>query len=110
MNCKLIVVVQYRYLNAIRLRANMTFLYRIEPAIKPAATNSNTKDWHSSHTGTLIKHFKGNQTQQFKNTKIIDQVGHGLVPLIEKRENVFVRNDRITSLYLHSVERISIIW
>jgi glutamate racemase len=50
---------------------------------KPAATNSKQENWHSSHTGTLISELFNKTAQQFQNTKIIDQVGHGLVPLIE---------------------------
>jgi glutamate racemase len=68
MNCKLIVVAcNTATTNAIReLRANMTFFYGIEPAIKPAARIQNKKDWHSSHTGTLIVNFSIKPHNSFK--------------------------------------------
>jgi glutamate racemase len=87
MNCKLIVVAcNTATTNAIReLRAKYDIPFiGIEPAIKPAATNSKTQKIGILATqGTLISELFNKTAQQFKNTKIIDQVGHGLVPLIE---------------------------
>jgi glutamate racemase len=87
MNCKLIVVAcNTATTNAIReLRAKYDIPFiGIEPAIKPAATNSKTRKIGILATqGTLISELFNKTAQQFQNTKIIDQVGHGLVPLIE---------------------------
>lgn len=87
MNCKLIVVAcNTATTNAIReLRAKYDIPFiGIEPAIKPAATNSKTRKIGILATqGTLISELFNKTAKQFKNTKIIDQVGHGLVPLIE---------------------------
>jgi glutamate racemase len=73
MNCKLIVVAcNTATTNAIReLRAKYDIPFiGIEPAIKPAATNSkNKKNWHSSHRGTLISELFNKTAQQFQNTK-----------------------------------------
>ena len=87
MNCKLIVVAcNTATTNAIReLREKYDIPFiGIEPAIKPAATNSKTQTIGILATqGTLISELFNKTAQQFQNTKIIDQVGHGLVPLIE---------------------------
>lgn len=87
MNCKIIVVAcNTATTNAIReLRAKYDIPFiGIEPAIKPAATNSKTRKIGILATqGTLISELFNKTAQQFKNTTIIDQVGHGLVPLIE---------------------------
>jgi glutamate racemase len=56
----------------------------IEPAIKPAATHSATQVIGVLATqGTLTSELFYNAVLQYKNVKIIEQVGHGLVPLIE---------------------------
>jgi hypothetical protein len=60
----------------------MIFLYWYRTC-KTCRQIQNKKNWHSSHTGTLISELFNKTAQQFQNTKIIDQVGHGLVPLIE---------------------------
>jgi glutamate racemase len=87
MNCKLIVVAcNTATTNAIReLREKYDIPFiGIEPAIKPAATNSKTQTIGILATqGTLISELFNKTARQFQNTKIIDQVGHGLVPLIE---------------------------
>ena len=87
MNCKLIVVAcNTATTNAIReLREKYDIPFiGIEPAIKPAATNSKTRTIGILATkGTLISDLFNKTAQQFQNTKIINQIGHGLVPLIE---------------------------
>ncbi len=87
MNCKLIVVAcNTATTNAIReLRAKYGVPFiGIEPAIKPAATNSKTQTIGILATqGTLISELFNKTAQQFQSTKIIEQVGHGLVQLIE---------------------------
>jgi glutamate racemase len=86
-NCKLIVVAcNTATTNAIKeLRAKYVVPFiGIEPAIKPAATNSKTQTIGILATqGTLISELFNKTAQQFQNIKIIDQIGHGLVPLIE---------------------------
>lgn len=90
MGCKLIVVAcNTATTNAIKeLRAKYDIPFiGIEPAIKPAATNSKTQTIGILATqGTLISELFYNTTQKFQNTKIIEQVGHGLVQLIENGE------------------------
>jgi glutamate racemase len=87
MNCKLIVVAcNTATTNAIKeLRAKYTIPFiGIEPAIKPAANNSKTQTIGILATqGTLISELFNKTAQQFQNIEIIDQIGHGLVPLIE---------------------------
>tara|TARA_R110000868_G_scaffold58472_5_gene180674 strand:+ start:553 stop:1329 length:777 start_codon:yes stop_codon:yes gene_type:complete len=90
MGCKLIVVAcNTATTNAIKeLRAKYDIPFiGIEPAIKPAATNSKTQTIGILATqGTLISELFYKTTQKFQNTKIIEQVGHGLVQLIENGE------------------------
>lgn len=86
-NCKLIVVAcNTATTNAIReLRAdyNIPFI-GIEPAIKPAATNSKTQIIGILATqGTLNSELFNKTAEMFQHTTIIEQVGHGLVQLIE---------------------------
>ena len=102
MDCKLIVVAcNTATTNAIKeLRAiyDIPFI-GIEPAIKPAATNSKTQTIGILATqGTLNSELFHKTTEKYHNTKIIEQVGHGLVQLIE---NGNVNSPEITRL-LHS--------
>jgi glutamate racemase len=87
MNCKLIVVAcNTATTNAIQeLRTKYTVPFiGIEPAIKPAATHSKTQTIGILATqGTLNSELFIKTTEMFQNTKIIEQVGHGLVQLIE---------------------------
>ncbi|WP_026730682.1 glutamate racemase [Flavobacterium denitrificans] len=85
--CKLIVVAcNTATTNAIReLREdyNIPFI-GIEPAIKPAANNSKTQVIGILATkGTLNSELFNKTAEMFQNTTIIEQVGHGLVQLIE---------------------------
>lgn len=87
-NCKLIVVAcNTATTNAIReLRAdyNIPFI-GIEPAIKPAAHNSKTQVIGILATkGTLNSELFNKTAEMFHDTKIIEQVGYGLVQLIEE--------------------------
>jgi glutamate racemase len=87
MGCKLIVVAcNTATTNAIKeLREQYTVPFiGIEPAIKPAATNSKTQTIGILATqGTLNSELFNKATEMYQDTKIIEQVGHGLVPLIE---------------------------
>ncbi|MFH7004002.1 glutamate racemase [Flavobacterium bizetiae] len=87
MNCKLIVVAcNTATTNAIlELRADYDIPFiGIEPAIKPAANNSKTQVIGILATkGTLNSELFNKTAEMFQNTKIIEQVGYGLVQLIE---------------------------
>lgn len=86
-NCKIIVVAcNTATTNAIKeLRSsyNVPFI-GIEPAIKPAANNSKTHNIGILATkGTLNSELFHKAVTNYNNIKIIEQVGHGLVQLIE---------------------------
>ncbi|GEC72954.1 glutamate racemase [Flavobacterium flevense] len=87
MDCKLIVVAcNTATTNAIReLRAHYDIPFiGIEPAIKPAATNSKTQIIGILATkGTLNSELFHKTTEIYHHTKIIEQIGYGLVELIE---------------------------
>lgn len=89
-NCKTIVVAcNTATTNAIKeLRAKYKIPFiGIEPAIKPAALSSKTQTIGILATqGTLNSELFHQTVQKFQHTKIIEQIGHGLVPLIEKGE------------------------
>ncbi|WP_418264788.1 glutamate racemase [Flavobacterium faecale] len=102
MDCKLIVVAcNTATTNAIKeLRAKYEVPFiGIEPAIKPAALNSKTQKIGILATqGTLISELFNKTAEQFHTTKILEQVGHGLVQLIEKGQ---INSPAMTEL-LHS--------
>ena len=87
MKCKLIVVAcNTATTNAIReLRAKYDIPFiGIEPAIKPAVTHSKTQIIGILATqGTLNSELFNKTAEKYQDTKIIEQVGHGLVQLIE---------------------------
>jgi glutamate racemase len=87
MGCKLIVVAcNTATTNAIldlREKYDVQFI-GIEPAIKPAVANSKTQIIGILATqGTLNSELFNKAAEMFRNTKIVEQVGHGLVQLIE---------------------------
>ena len=87
-NCKLIVVAcNTATTNAIQeLRTDYDIPFiGIEPAIKPAAHNSKTQVIGILATkGTLNSELFNKTAEMFHDTKIIEQVGYGLVQLIEE--------------------------
>lgn len=90
LDCKLIVVAcntaTTNAIQELRAKYNVPFI-GIEPAIKPAATHSKTQTIGILATqGTLNSELFNKNVEKFHNTKIIEQVGHGLVPLIENGE------------------------
>ncbi len=89
-NCKIIVVAcNTATTNAIdELRARYTIPFiGIEPAIKPAAINSQQNVIGILATqGTLNSELFNKSVEQFQDTKIIEQIGTGLVRLIENGE------------------------
>jgi glutamate racemase len=99
LNCKLIVVAcNTATTNAIQeLRAKYSIPFiGIEPAIKPAATHSKTQTIGILATqGTLNSELFNKTTEMYHDTKIIEQVGHGLVQLIENGD---MNSPQITEL------------
>lgn len=89
MGCKLIVVAcntaTTNAISILREKYDVPFI-GIEPAIKPAALNSRTKNIGILATkGTLNSNLFSTTSDEFKgNIKIIEVIGEGLVPLIEK--------------------------
>lgn len=86
-NCKIVVVAcntaTTNAIKELRAKYDVPFI-GIEPAIKPAALNSQQHIIGILATkGTLNSELFHQTVQQFQNTKIIEQIGHGLVPLIE---------------------------
>ena len=90
MNAKLIVVAcNTATTNAIReLRSKYDVPFiGIEPAIKPAALNSKTQTIGILATkGTLNSELFNKSVETFQDIKIIEQIGHNLVALIENGE------------------------
>ncbi len=98
-NAKLIVVAcNTATTNAIKeLRAiyDVPFI-GIEPAIKPAANHSKTQTIGILATkGTLNSELFNKATEQFHDTKIVEQVGYNLVQLIE---NGKIESEEMTAL------------
>ena len=87
LNCKIIVVAcNTATTNAIKeLRATYDIPFiGIEPAIKPAARNSITQTIGILATkGTLSSELFNKTVALYQNITIIEQIGHGLVELIE---------------------------
>ncbi len=87
MGCKLIVVAcntaTTNAIQELRAKYDVPFI-GIEPAIKPAATHSKTQTIGILATqGTLNSELFNKTSKMYKDIKIIEQVGHGLVQLIE---------------------------
>lgn len=102
MDCKLIVVAcntaTTNAIKELRAKYNIPFI-GIEPAIKPAATNSKTQTIGILATqGTLNSELFNKTAEMYQDTKIIEQVGHGLVQLIESGN---INSPEMTQL-LHS--------
>ena len=104
LNCKLIVVAcNTATTNAIQeLRAKYSIPFiGIEPAIKPAATHSKTQTIGILATqGTLNSELFNKTTEMYQDTKIIEQVGHGLVQLIENGDINSVEMTQLLYSYL----------
>lgn len=90
LGCKIIVVAcntaTTNAIKELRSKFDAPFI-GIEPAIKPAATNSKTQTIGILATkGTLSSELFNKSLEQYQDTKIIEQVGYGLVELIENGE------------------------
>jgi glutamate racemase len=103
-NCKLIVVAcNTATTNAIKeLRAKYKIpIIGIEPAIKPAANQTETQAIGILATkGTLNSELFHRQVENFSSIKIIEQVGYGLVELIENGEIESEEMKNLLKLYL----------
>jgi glutamate racemase len=89
-NCKIIVVAcntaTTNAIKELRAKYDVPFI-GIEPAIKPAVTHSQKRIIGILATqGTLNSELFHQAVQKYQDTKIIEQIGHGLVPLIENGE------------------------
>jgi glutamate racemase len=87
LNCKIIVVAcntaTTNAIKELRAKYDVPFI-GIEPAIKPAAIHSKTQTIGILATaGTLNSELFNKNLEQFHETKIIEQIGHHLVNLIE---------------------------
>jgi glutamate racemase len=90
MNCKIIVVAcntaTTNAIKELRAKYNVPFI-GIEPAIKPAALHSKTQKIGILATkGTLNSELFYKNVEKFQDIQIIEQIGYGLVELIENGE------------------------
>jgi glutamate racemase len=101
-NAKIIVVAcntaTTNAIKELRARYKVPFI-GIEPAIKPAALNSKTQKIGILATkGTLSSELFNKTVELYHDTKIVEQIGHGLVELIENGD---LNSPEMTKL-LHS--------
>ena len=104
MKCKLIVVAcntaTTNAIQELRAKYNIPFI-GIEPAIKPAVTHSKTQIIGILATqGTLNSELFNKTTEKYQDTKIIEQVGHGLVQLIENGDIHSTEMTKLLQSYL----------
>jgi len=103
-NCKIIVVAcntaTTNAIKELRSRYDIPFI-GIEPAIKPAALKSSThKIGILATKGTLNSELFNQTVERFQETKIIEQIGNGLVPLIESGQIHSVEMTKLLKNYL----------
>lgn len=103
--CKLIVVAcNTATTNAIENLRNAykaTSFIGIEPALKPAVASSQTNLIGVLATkGTIVSDLFSKSVQSFKDTKIIEQIGYGLVELIENNKIDSPEMTQLLHLYL----------
>ena len=103
-NAKIIVVAcntaTTNAIKELRAKYDVPFI-GIEPAIKPAAINSQKHVIGILATqGTLNSELFHQTAEKFHDTKIIEQIGHGLVPLIERGEMNSPEMTKLLHLYL----------
>ena len=99
MGCKIIVVAcntaTTNAIKELRTLYDIPFI-GIEPALKPAVSNSTTNVIGILATqGTLSSSLFANRVAEYKNTKIVEQVGLGLVNLIERGD---IESEEMTAL------------
>lgn len=103
-NCKLIVVAcntaTTNAIKELREKYSIPFI-GIEPAIKPAALNSKTHTIGVLATkGTLNSALFSQTIDKFQDIKIVEQIGHGLVQLIENGSINSNEMDQLLNAYL----------
>lgn len=103
-HCKIIVVAcntaTTNAIKELRARYDVPFI-GIEPAIKPAVYNSKTQKIGVLATkGTLNSELFNKSLEQYHDTKIIEQVGHGLVQLIENGDMYSPEMSELLETYL----------
>ena len=104
MNCKIIVVAcntaTTNAIKELRAKYNVPFI-GIEPAIKPAANNTKTQTIGILATkGTLNSALFSTAVETYQNIKIVEQIGEGLVDLIEKGAIDSPEMDQLLTSYL----------
>lgn len=104
MNAKIIVVAcntaTTNAIKELRAKYDVPFI-GIEPAIKPAANNSRTQTIGILATkGTLSSELFNKAVEIYQDTHIIEQVGHGLVQLIEDGQINSPEMDQLLHKYL----------
>ncbi|MEO8234698.1 MAG: glutamate racemase [Flavobacterium sp.] len=111
-NCKMIVVAcNTATTNAIKeIRDKYKLpIIGIEPAIKTAANKTETQTIGILATkGTLNSVLFNQQVESFTNIKIIEQVGHGLVELIENGEIESLEMKKLLTSYLEPMIKANI--
>ena len=81
----------------------------IEPAIKPAATKSVTQTIGILATkGTLNSELFNESLKIYQNIKVVEQVGHGLVQLIENGEIDSIEMHQLLKSYLEPMIKANI--
>lgn len=111
-DCKLIVVAcntaTTNAIKELRSRYNVPFI-GIEPAIKPAAKQSETETIGILATkGTLNSELFNKAVETYSNVKIIEQIGHGLVQLIEEGKIESEEMTELLELYLKPMIKANI--
>ena len=104
MNCKIIVVAcntaTTNAIKELRAKYNIPFI-GIEPAIKPAVNNSKTQTIGILATkGTLNSALFSDVLKLYSTTKIIEQIGFGLVELIENGDVNSIKMNQLLNHYL----------
>ena len=104
MNCKIIVVAcntaTTNAIKELRAKYDVPFI-GIEPAIKPAAHYSKTQTIGILATkGTLSSELFNKTVEMYHDTKIIEQIGHELVELIENGAIDSPEMDQLLNKYL----------
>lgn len=111
-NAKIIVVAcntaTTNAIKELRAKYDVPFI-GIEPAIKPAAVNSQKHVIGILATqGTLNSELFHQTAEKFQDTKIIEQIGHGLVPLIENGEMNSAEMNKLLHQYLEPMIKANI--
>lgn len=111
-NAKIVVVAcntaTTNAIKELRAKYDVPFI-GIEPAIKPAANNSRTQTIGILATkGTLSSELFNKALEIYQDTHIIEQVGHGLVQLIEDGQINSAEMDRLLHTYLEPMVEANI--